>query len=88
MKHSTFADHSPLLSDSRVLSHPFNTKKKNQKTKKQQNKKKNHIIQVFSSDISLNTVFMSTLLDSVIQVGHTNLSSLCQTHSEKELNNK
>lgn len=51
MKHSIFADHSPLLSDSGVLSHPFNTKIPALCN------------QVFSSDISLNTVFMSTLFD-------------------------
>lgn len=71
MKHSIFADHSPLLSDWGVLSHPFNTK-----TPALFN-------QVFSSDISLNNSIHVNIIWSVIQVGHTNLSSLWQNPLKK-----
>lgn len=76
MKHSIFADHSPLLSDSGVLSHPFNTKIPALCN------------QVFSSDISLNTVFMSTLFDQSFK-WVTQIYLHCdKTHSKKEPNSR
>ena len=76
MKHSIFADHNPLLSDSGVLSHPFNTKIPAL------------FNQVFSSDILLNTVFMSTLLDQSFKWVTQMYLHYAKTHLKKEPNNR